>query len=292
MGEEGKRKVIQLFKVHGNRWKPISEQFQSRSDNFIKNQFFSMIRLGFRRIYGFFDIKKSTAFLQMIKPKTLLEFVNMSFKIADGSIKGINVLEQFIFLPREELANLSIDMLQAAKKLLLFQSKFLVKFYKLKDKSLLGFINNHNSMFDDVIKSNSAYKRNRKVEERTTEEMSSMAIEKADPGIISPQEADPLKIDIKKLWFKEIIDKLRLKSDVLLEEKHQNTIWDLLSLFEGTKRRILKKPENLSQKEVLKISGFLDCFVSKLIDSQPSPLPEENLDKTSNTNNHSMNHFQ
>lgn len=52
----------QLFKLHrqfGSHWKEIAGHFPGRTDNFLKNQFFSLIRRSLRRIAKYLKIPKS-----------------------------------------------------------------------------------------------------------------------------------------------------------------------------------------------------------------------------------------
>jgi hypothetical protein len=53
--QEAKR-LFELHKLHGSTWKTISKEFEGRTDNFLKNQFFSLIRRSLRRIIRFLEI--------------------------------------------------------------------------------------------------------------------------------------------------------------------------------------------------------------------------------------------
>lgn len=55
--KDGER-LFGLHKIHGSSWKTISNQFKGRTDNFLKNQFFSLIRRSLRRLTRFLDIPK------------------------------------------------------------------------------------------------------------------------------------------------------------------------------------------------------------------------------------------
>ena len=54
---EGKR-LLKLHKVHGSTWKMITNEFPGRTDNFLKNQYFSLIRRALRRISKYLHIPK------------------------------------------------------------------------------------------------------------------------------------------------------------------------------------------------------------------------------------------
>lgn len=56
------KETARLFELHQNKgsvWKEISNEFPGRTDNFIKNQFFSLIRRGLRRLVRFLNVPKS-----------------------------------------------------------------------------------------------------------------------------------------------------------------------------------------------------------------------------------------
>jgi myb proto-oncogene protein len=55
--DDGKK----LFKLHKNlgaKWKVIIKEFPGRTDNFLKNQFFSLIRRALRRIVKYLKTPK------------------------------------------------------------------------------------------------------------------------------------------------------------------------------------------------------------------------------------------
>lgn len=289
MDEEEKREVFLLYKLHGNKWKMISKEFHSRSDNFIKNQFYSMIRLGFRRIYSFFGITRATTPLQLIKPKTLLEFVDIKINNNGKCIKGIDVIEQFIFRPKEEQSSFDLEILNAAKILLVYQAKFLIKFHKLENPDLSTFLSNPDHMLNNVIKNN--YRHNEKEEKErlslpTLEFLNQYEIPLSKINIQCC--SNSLKIDIKKLFFKEHIDKLKLNPDLLKNDFKQEILIKLFHLFEDIKKKILNKPERLSQNEVLSISDFLNKFLS----SHQSITKTQENQYRSNQDSQSINNFK
>lgn len=55
---DGKR-LLELHKIWGSTWKAIASEFPGRTDNFLKNQYFSLIRRALRRICKFLDVSKS-----------------------------------------------------------------------------------------------------------------------------------------------------------------------------------------------------------------------------------------
>jgi hypothetical protein len=50
-----------LFELHGKfgpAWKTLASHFEGRSDNFLKNQFFSLLRRSLRRINRYLNVPK------------------------------------------------------------------------------------------------------------------------------------------------------------------------------------------------------------------------------------------
>ena len=63
-----------MFKAHqqyGNKWTLIAKLFERRSDNDVKNHFYSMLRRSLRRINKLLGKRNSTQKIKMIKPAVL-----------------------------------------------------------------------------------------------------------------------------------------------------------------------------------------------------------------------------
>ena len=59
--EENSKKLFELHTKYGSHWKEISQHFDGRTDNSVKNQFFALVRKSLRRISKFLQIPKSTS---------------------------------------------------------------------------------------------------------------------------------------------------------------------------------------------------------------------------------------
>lgn len=80
---------VQLFSLHkefGNRWKDISKYFYGRytiyylrTDNDIKNHFYSTLRRSLRRLNKILGEKNSTSQMREIKPSVLSTIMNFIY---------------------------------------------------------------------------------------------------------------------------------------------------------------------------------------------------------------------
>ena len=79
-----------LFKQYGNYWKKIATRFPGRSDNCIKNHFFSIIRKFLRKmvkLVGSNGRYTSSELVNKIKPRMLLRYLNSSIVLeSEGTV--------------------------------------------------------------------------------------------------------------------------------------------------------------------------------------------------------------
>lgn len=76
--ENDTKLLIDLHSTHGSKWKEITSYFPFRTDNGIKNQFFSIIRKSLRKICKISGIDMTSNDINEIKPKILSEFLGTS----------------------------------------------------------------------------------------------------------------------------------------------------------------------------------------------------------------------
>lgn len=114
--EEENLKLFELHSRFGSQWKEISSNFLKRTDNGIKNQFFSIIRKSLRKICKYTGISLKPITINSIKPKILSNFLNTMMKVEseEGAsnpektkIKMSDVVQKFAFDKSPELENSS-----------------------------------------------------------------------------------------------------------------------------------------------------------------------------------------
>lgn len=104
------RQLLSLQARHGNKWKDIALHFPHRTDNGVKNQFFSLVRKSIRRAFKASEVQFSSGLINNVKPKVLSEFLDLQLTgAADATKKGgaptVRVLiEKFAFTKMSEMA--------------------------------------------------------------------------------------------------------------------------------------------------------------------------------------------
>lgn len=142
-GVEEKKEIIRLFKKNGNKWKVISDELSSTTDNTVKNIFFGIIRMALRKMSRFFGINCQSGFISTIKPKILTDIMNLKFtyKSAGKTIKMIDVVEQFAFTDfLDILDQIPQISLITSKRVLVYLFRFIIGFYKETNKQIEFFL--------------------------------------------------------------------------------------------------------------------------------------------------------
>lgn len=65
-----------MHKIHGNKWKLLTKYLPGRTDNDIKNHFYSTLRRSLRRLNKYIGQKNSTNQMREIKPSVLTFIIN------------------------------------------------------------------------------------------------------------------------------------------------------------------------------------------------------------------------
>lgn len=108
---EENKLLLDLQKTNGNKWKDIAVHFPQRTDNGIKNQFFSIIRKSLRKAFKASGVNFSTNLINNLKPKILSDFLDTTINaesLADSgqptcSIPVRVLIERFTFHKMSEI---------------------------------------------------------------------------------------------------------------------------------------------------------------------------------------------
>lgn len=74
--QDSNKLLLDYHSKYGNKWKLIATKFVGRTDNAIKNQFFSIIRKGLRKASKVAGNTITSEAINSIKPKILSDFLN------------------------------------------------------------------------------------------------------------------------------------------------------------------------------------------------------------------------
>ena len=94
------KELFKQYLLNGNKWKLISNIFTGRTDNAVKNQFFSVIRKSLRTMNKFLGISCNTGIINSIRPKILAELLSPE----SVNKKRNDLVHKFAFKPYTLLA--------------------------------------------------------------------------------------------------------------------------------------------------------------------------------------------
>ena len=126
--------LLKLHRKHKNHWKNISPNFKGRTDNCVKNQFFSILQKCLRKLSKFFDIFEDGISVNEVKPKVLTEFLSTNIGIEKSEYKNdetvletIRDLVEIFFEMKMEENDLKINSMQVEKIKQAFKRLFKMK---------------------------------------------------------------------------------------------------------------------------------------------------------------------
>lgn len=91
--EEEEFKLFEIHKIYGNKWKEISQELPGRTDNDIKNRFYSTLRRSLRRLNKYLGKKNATSEMREIKPSVLTIIINYIYDHQNGDSNDALVQE-------------------------------------------------------------------------------------------------------------------------------------------------------------------------------------------------------
>lgn len=83
---EESKKLFELHQQYKNKWKFIAEWFPGRTDNSIKNQFFSIVRKALRKACKVLGNISNTSVINKIRPKVLSNYLAIDFEISKSGV--------------------------------------------------------------------------------------------------------------------------------------------------------------------------------------------------------------
>ena len=254
MAREEKRKLFREFKRVGTQWKQISKKFKSRSNDFLKNNFFGLLRLSFRRILKYFGIEKTTKMLSMLKPSTMVEFAKMRMRDSSSGVlvEVVDIIEEFAFLDEDSNMEQMAGYMDSTRGFAVFLLKFLKKFHKVDNRKVDAFLDGKAHKI-----SLSPVQRTMKPEKETLEPKNDGKMVKS----LQVPEKQESMLDLVAQHAKEQKEKHLEKLIANLQGKSlSKQITKIFLNFKRLKRQLADKEVELSKGEITQVSSFIAEF--------------------------------
>ena len=100
------KRIFELYKRYGNQWKSIADEFQGRTDNGVKNMFFSVIRKALRisvKLIKSRENMSSTNVVNQIRAKVLTDFMSSFGKIKEFVGSRDESIDQALYKRDQEI---------------------------------------------------------------------------------------------------------------------------------------------------------------------------------------------
>lgn len=139
--------LFDFYEKYGNQWKKIASKIEHRSDNAVKNTFFSCLRKGFRNLLKFCKANKkitATDLINKIKPNVMLELTKKSIRLLNQengkSIGEMKIIELLKRVCTNKYSNLNLEVLDCYKLYIHQITLLLERMNKKYNKVGLNFI--------------------------------------------------------------------------------------------------------------------------------------------------------
>ncbi len=90
--------LLRLHRRYGNAWKKMTQVFRTRTDQAIKNHFYSFLRKILRQLSRCLDVNYVTGIIAKARPRVLSEFANLSIELSDKSKEALATLQPHLEL--------------------------------------------------------------------------------------------------------------------------------------------------------------------------------------------------
>ena len=277
--------LLSLHKQLGSKWRKICVKFPGRTDNYLKNQFFSLLRRTLRRICRYLSVPKSefdqaTSQCAISSPKCWPSSFTWTRSAQEAS-HSENDLFQWIFFFRFSVLKSKLNLKQKVE----FRLKIQINSFRVKEKSVHTIESPHFECFkqclDELIKMNALYVQFRRKKKCKKDKFSNFKEFLASIGQESEKRMDDFSEQtekeknksktaeienekdsetIKNLLAKEMIESNKMNSNSTKHEKcashltiYENLISKLILGLECGKGKYIFKS---SKKIVCKIYGF------------------------------------
>lgn len=232
---EQKKRIFILHKQNGSKWKKISENFEKRTDNFIKNHFFSLFRKGLRKSLKILNKESINFSVKDFKPRILSVFLRKKIEIKfKNEIFFVDLNEFFMKYIFEDTSYLILNSTE--------KDHFIIE----KAFEYLRKLN-----YDYLIKKNKKIKKNKNCQNK-------FKFTQKRIKLLSKSFKNTIKKEKNENEFSEILLQKFLEDYKILKLYNASDIFKKLDILEQTKIKLNKKhkiflkllTKNLIKKEI------------------------------------------
>lgn len=232
---EKRKQLLDYYRQYGNKWKMISELMNVDSGNSIKNEFFNLTRLSFRRIGLLNGLPNLTNLISKVKAKIWTDMMDLNFTTAEDKTnhRVIDIIEIIISGEETPKADLTETQKIIARRALVYLLKFAKKFHGL-----------YNQCSDEFVE------KQERVEKASKKEKINFCYDRG-----SNLNSCHFKLSKKNLASEKSVKKSR--TEILFLQS-----LDSLKAIKGM--LVGRKDCSLSEEELVCFKGFFDNFIYKL----------------------------